>query len=58
MERHINDAQTKAADVVVGGARVLDTDGHFYKPTVLAKISNDMLVCNEETFGPVAPIMK
>ncbi len=58
MERHIKDARTKGADVVVGGARVPDTDGHFYKPTVLANVSNDMLVFTEETFGPVAPIMK
>ena len=67
MERHISDAQSKGADVVVGGSRVSncadgsadnDEGGHFYKPTVLTNVSNDMLVCNEETFGPVAPIMK
>jgi aldehyde dehydrogenase len=30
--------------------------GSFYKPTLLKNVSQDMLVLQEETFGPVAPI--
>ena len=33
-------------------------DGHFYAPTVLADVTPDMLIYREETFGPVAPIIK
>jgi succinate-semialdehyde dehydrogenase/glutarate-semialdehyde dehydrogenase/succinyl-CoA reductase len=30
--------------------------GSFYKPTLLKNVSQDMVVLQEETFGPIAPI--
>ena len=33
-------------------------DGNYVKPTVLTDVNHDMMVMNEETFGPVIPIMK
>jgi succinate-semialdehyde dehydrogenase/glutarate-semialdehyde dehydrogenase len=53
----VRDAVSKGAKVVVGGKRG-DGNGHFYVPTVLTGIKADMLVLREETFGPVAPLMK
>ena len=32
--------------------------GHFYEPTVLSNISGDMQIMREETFGPVAAVIK
>jgi succinate-semialdehyde dehydrogenase / glutarate-semialdehyde dehydrogenase len=32
--------------------------GYFFRPTVLARADHRMRVMREETFGPVAPIMK
>jgi succinate-semialdehyde dehydrogenase/glutarate-semialdehyde dehydrogenase len=56
VERHVSDAVEKGARVVVGGKRLADQGTRFYAPTVLADVSDDMLVMQEETFGPVAPV--
>src|SRR3546814_6569724 len=32
--------------------------GHFYQPTVLSNVSDDMTIMHEETFGPVAAIAR
>jgi len=55
VEAHISDALTKGARVVVGGARI---DDRFFTPTVLADVTSEMLCTKEETFGPLAPVMK
>ncbi|MEH6526106.1 MAG: NAD-dependent succinate-semialdehyde dehydrogenase [Sneathiella sp.] len=61
VDRQVTDAVKKGAEVVAGGS-VLQSDGldkgHFYAPTVLANVTPDMLIYREETFGPVAPIIK
>lgn len=31
-------------------------NGYFYEPTVLDCVNDQMLIANQETFGPVAPI--
>ena len=31
--------------------------GTFYEPTVLADVTSEMLVTQEETFGPLAPVI-
>ena len=48
---------TKGAKILTGGTN--DNSGvQFYKPTVLTDINNNMKIYYEETFGPVAPIIK
>jgi succinate-semialdehyde dehydrogenase/glutarate-semialdehyde dehydrogenase len=42
----------------VTGGRRHTLGGQFYEPTILANVTADMLVTNEETFGPVAPIFR
>lgn len=59
VERHVADAVGGGARVLTGGARADDAGlagGHYYRPTVLAGVTEEMLVSREETFGPVAPI--
>jgi acyl-CoA reductase-like NAD-dependent aldehyde dehydrogenase len=58
MDRHLADGVAKGAVVLVGGerARGLSSD-LFYMPTVIDNIAIDSLLNNEETFGPVAPLM-
>ena len=56
VERHVADALSKGAKLIAGGKRSA-LGGTFYEPTILANVSNDMLITNEETFGPVAPII-
>ena len=55
VERHVADAVSKGATVVVGGSKIGE---RFYTPTVLANVTGDMLCAKEETFGPVAPVFR
>ncbi|BCU83223.1 NAD-dependent succinate-semialdehyde dehydrogenase [Polycladomyces abyssicola] len=55
-ERHVRDAVEKGARVLTGGHRRSEGDVHFFEPTVLVGVTDEMLVQREETFGPVAPI--
>jgi succinate-semialdehyde dehydrogenase/glutarate-semialdehyde dehydrogenase len=55
VERHVQDALEKGAEVLCGGAR-LGEQGLFYLPTVLTGVTEEMQIAVEETFGPVAPI--
>lgn len=57
VESHVSDALAKGASVLTGGNR-LDGPGTFFVPTVLTGIKTDMLPMREETFGPVAPLMR
>ncbi|MCC6804089.1 MAG: aldehyde dehydrogenase family protein, partial [Anaerolineae bacterium] len=53
-QSHLEDAVSKWATVISGGQRL---EGLYYQPTVLTDISGDMLLMQEETFGPIAPII-
>jgi acyl-CoA reductase-like NAD-dependent aldehyde dehydrogenase len=57
VERHVEDARARGAKVVVGGHRE-DRPGHWFEPTVLVDVDQDMAIMREETFGPTLPIMK
>lgn len=57
VEEHVKDALAKGAKVLTGGKRH-DRGGRFYEPTVLTNVNRDMICMREETFGPVAPIVK
>ncbi|RGP36756.1 NAD-dependent succinate-semialdehyde dehydrogenase [Pseudotabrizicola alkalilacus] len=57
VEEHIADATSKGAKVETGGKRHA-LGGNFFEPTILTGVTNDMLVTNEETFGPLAPLFK
>lgn len=54
---HVADALAKGAKLEAGGgAHALG--GLFYPPTVLSDVRPDMLVMREETFGPVAAVVR
>ncbi|MCA8933862.1 MAG: NAD-dependent succinate-semialdehyde dehydrogenase [Rhodospirillaceae bacterium] len=57
IEAHVEDALSKGARVLVGGARH-PLGGTFYQPTVLADVTPDMRICHEETFGPVVALVR
>lgn len=50
----VDDAREKGAEVLCGGT----SDGPYYQPTVLSGVTRDMKVYREETFGPVAPVIR
>jgi succinate-semialdehyde dehydrogenase/glutarate-semialdehyde dehydrogenase len=53
VELHVGDALEKGAKLLCGGRRHA-LGGTFYEPTILAEASSEMLIAQEETFGPVA----
>ncbi|GJM90337.1 hypothetical protein PR202_ga06606 [Eleusine coracana subsp. coracana] len=56
VEKFINDATSKGANIMLGGKRH-SLGMTFYEPTVVGNVSNDMLLFREEVFGPVAPLV-
>ncbi|MGD9663907.1 MAG: NAD-dependent succinate-semialdehyde dehydrogenase [Novosphingobium sp.] len=57
VEEHLADALGKGARVVTGGKRS-GLGGTWFEPTVLVDAAQDMLVAQEETFGPLAAIIR
>tara|TARA_B100000378_G_scaffold27866_2_gene21032 strand:- start:1870 stop:2799 length:930 start_codon:yes stop_codon:yes gene_type:complete len=53
----VGDAIERGAQVLTGGS-VPDRPGWFYPPTVLAGITRDMRLFQEEAFGPVATVYR
>lgn len=53
---HTNDATSQGAELRCGGVR-LNRIGYFFPPTVLTQMTRNMLLLEEETFGPVAPVI-
>ncbi|MDX1448481.1 MAG: aldehyde dehydrogenase family protein [Acidimicrobiia bacterium] len=58
MDRHIADARERGAEILRGGGRAsgFPTD-LYYDFTVLDRVPEDSLVSQEESFGPVLPIL-
>jgi acyl-CoA reductase-like NAD-dependent aldehyde dehydrogenase len=58
MDEHVRDAIDRGATLVHGGARAggFPTD-LYWQPTVLDDVPVDALVAQEETFGPIAPVV-
>ncbi len=54
---HVGDALGKGAKLETGGAEHM-LGGLFYQPTVLSNVSSDMKIMQEETFGPVAAVVR
>ena len=57
VEEHLADATAKGAAIVAGGRRSA-LGGTWFEPTVLAGASQDMLITREETFGPIAAVVR
>ena len=57
VEAHVNDAISKGGSIQTGGSRI-DRCGSFFAPTVITDVSTDALICREETFGPVAGLIR
>jgi acyl-CoA reductase-like NAD-dependent aldehyde dehydrogenase len=59
MDAHVGDAIERGATVVAGGRRA---DGFptrlYWEPTVLDDVPSDSIAVTEETFGPIAPVVR
>lgn len=58
VDRHLQDAREKGAEILFGGGRADEFPTTlYYQPTVIDNVNPDMLLNREETFGPVAPVL-
>lgn len=57
VEAHIADALAHGATLLTGGHRH-PLGGQFFQPTVLSRCTPAMRICRDETFGPVAPLIR
>jgi acyl-CoA reductase-like NAD-dependent aldehyde dehydrogenase len=57
VERHVKQALAAGAKVLFGGERV-DRPGQFFAPTLLTEVEEGMEIYDEETFGPVLPVVR
>jgi succinate-semialdehyde dehydrogenase/glutarate-semialdehyde dehydrogenase len=57
MDQHVADALDRGAELVAGGTRAEGfPTGLYWQATVLDRVTEEMEVAREETFGPVVPI--
>jgi succinate-semialdehyde dehydrogenase/glutarate-semialdehyde dehydrogenase len=56
VESQVNDAVLGGARLLAGGKRLTELGPNFYAPTLLADVTSDMRLMQEETFGPVLPV--
>jgi lactaldehyde dehydrogenase len=54
LENIVDDAISRGAELLYGGKR----KGAFYEPTVLDRVTPQMKLVQDETFGPIAPIIR
>jgi succinate-semialdehyde dehydrogenase/glutarate-semialdehyde dehydrogenase len=57
LERQVEESLRLGARVIVGGRRI-QGDGYFFQPTVLGNVRPGMPAYHEETFGPVAAVIR
>ena len=54
---HMQDVVAKGGAVLTGG-NPHDLGGTFFEPTIVTGVTQDMMVAQDETFGPLAPLFK
>ena len=57
VEGFVDRAQEAGAEVLTGG-KAMDREGFFYKPTVVANVSQDAEIIQQEVFGPVVTVQR
>ena len=56
VDEQVREAVECGARLLAGGTRLRELGPNFYAPTLLADVTNDMRIMQEETFGPVLPV--
>jgi len=57
LERRVEQAVRRGARLLLGGRRLDGTSGNFFPPTLLADVPNDATLMQDETFGPLVPVL-
>ena len=58
VEEHVEAAVSAGAELLLGGDRAGRDRGHYYSPAVVTGAAAETELLREETFGPVAPIVR
>jgi acyl-CoA reductase-like NAD-dependent aldehyde dehydrogenase len=58
IEKAVNGAVAQGARVVTGGKRTLTDKGDYFEPTILADVTPDMNIAQDEVFGPVMLLIR
>jgi succinate-semialdehyde dehydrogenase / glutarate-semialdehyde dehydrogenase len=54
---HVADAVARGGQILAGG-NTRPGPGHFFEPTVITEVRRDAKLCHEETFGPIAGLVR
>jgi len=55
---HLDDAVKRGARILTGGEIEEHGGGYWVRPTIMVNVNHSMQIMQEETFGPVLPIME
>jgi len=58
VHNHVEDAVSKGATLLTGGKPLPEFGPYFFAPTLLTDVNESMMLCRNETFGPVAAISR
>ncbi len=58
VEAHVADALNKGARVIRGGQPATTPTGLYYEPTLMVDVDHSMVITQDETFGPVLPVIR
>lgn len=57
VEAQVEDARAEGAKILTGGKRLPDIGQLFYAPTLITDVTPAMKLMQEETFGPLLPVV-
>lgn len=57
VEEQVKDAVSRGGKIEYGGNRIEGLNGYFFQPTVITGVDHSSRCMQEETFGPLLPIM-
>ncbi len=61
MENLVAKSVEEGATVAFGGSRPSGSEfdkGHWFEPTILTEVTQDMTIVHKESFGPILPVIK
>lgn len=58
LEQQVKDGIKKGGRLLLGGKKMAGSKGNFFLPTLIADLPNHAEIMQEESFGPVVPVMR
>ncbi|KAH7118349.1 Aldehyde/histidinol dehydrogenase [Dactylonectria macrodidyma] len=58
VKQHVADAVSKGGKVLCGGKQPENLSGYFFEPTIISDMTSEMLITQEEVFGPLLGLYK